>query len=139
MKFILDTNVLVAALIWGGKPYDLLKLSTQTPNEAWTSSLLLAELHRALGYAKLKPYLDSRHLNRQQIFDQVILVVHTAIDTPLKARVCRDPDDDIVLACALSAQVDYIVSGDKDLLVLKTFENIPILTASQALEVLLTV
>lgn len=136
MKFILDTNVLVAALIWGGKPYDIFKLSTQTPNETWTSPLLLEELHRALGYAKLKPYLDSRHLNRQQIFNQITLVVHIAIDMPLKVRICRDPDDDIVLACAMSAQVDYIVSGDKDLLVLKVFENIPIVTAAQALEVL---
>lgn len=136
MKFILDTNVLVAALIWGGKPYDLLKLSTQTPNVVWTSPLLLTELHRTLDYAKLKPYLDVRHLNRQQLFDQLILVVHTVIDTALKTRVCRDPDDDIVLACTLSAKADFIVSGDKDLLVLKEFEGMPILTVAQALAIL---
>lgn len=139
MKFILDTNVLVAALIWGGKPYDVLKLSTQLPNEVCTSPLLLTELHRALGYAKLKPYLEARQLNRQQLFNQLILIVHTATDTPLKTRICRDPDDDIVLACAISAKADYIVSGDKDLLVLKAFEGIPIVTAAQALEVLQTV
>lgn len=136
MKFILDTNVLVAALIWGGKPYDLLKLSTQTPNAVWTSPLLLTELHRTLDYAKLKPCLDVRHLNRQQLFDQLILVVHTVIDTALKTRVCRDPDDDIVLACDLSAKADFIVSGDKDLLVLKEFEGMPILTVAQALAIL---
>ena len=136
MKFVLDTNVLVAALIWGGKPYDLLKLCTQTPNEAWTTPLLLTELRRTLGYAKLKPYLDARHLNQQQLFDQIVLILHTDIDTPLKTRVCRDPDDDIVLACALSAKADYIVSGDKDLLVLNAFQDIPILTAAQALGVM---
>lgn len=98
--------------------------------------MLLTELHRALGYIKLKPYLDARQLNRQQLFNQLILLVHTAIDRPLKTRVCRDPDDDIVLACAMSAKADYIVSGDKDLLVLKAFRGIPIVTAAQALEVL---
>lgn len=46
----------------------------------------------------------------------------------------RDPDDDHVLACALAAHADLIVSGDADLLVLKTFQNIPILTPTAALE-----
>lgn len=48
--------------------------------------------------------------------------------------VCRDPDDDAVLACAKAAQVDWIVSGDQDLLVLQRFEGIPIVTAAHALE-----
>ena len=46
----------------------------------------------------------------------------------------RDPDDVHVLACALAAGVDAIVSGDDDLISMKVFEGIPILTARQALE-----
>ena len=136
MKFVLDTNVLIAALIWGGKPYDILKLCTQTPHEVWTSPLLLAELHRTLGYTKLKPYLDARRLTQQQLFDQLVLILHPSMDIPLKSRVCRDPDDDVVLACAVSARADYIVSGDKDLLVLNEFEGTPILSVAQTLELL---
>jgi uncharacterized protein len=135
LKLVLDTNVLIAAFIWGGKPYDLLKLSTQPPNEVWTSPLLLEEFHRTLQYAKLQPYLEARLLNREILYDQFALAVNTVNDVSLKNPVCRDPDDDIVLACALSANADYIISGDKDLLVLKTFEDIPILTTAQALEV----
>jgi uncharacterized protein len=48
--------------------------------------------------------------------------------------VCRDPDDDAVLACAKAAQVDLIVSGDEDLLVLQQFEGIAVVTAAQALD-----
>ncbi|MHB1199755.1 MAG: putative toxin-antitoxin system toxin component, PIN family [Polaromonas sp.] len=48
--------------------------------------------------------------------------------------ICRDPDDDAVLACAKVAQANLIVSGDQDLLVLQAFEGIPIVTAAQALE-----
>jgi uncharacterized protein len=59
--------------------------------------------------------------------------VELVIAPPLPNPVCRDPDDDDVLACALAAQVDVIVSGDKDLLVLGSFEGIPIVTAEQAL------
>ena len=101
MKFVLDTNVLIAALIWGGKPY-----------------------------------LDARRLTQQQLFDQLVLILHPSMDIPLKSRVCRDPDDDVVLACAVSARADYIVSGDKDLLVLNEFEGTPILSVAQTLELL---
>ena len=52
------------------------------------------------------------------------------IDVP---RIVRDPDDDHVLACALAAKADLIVSGDKDLLDLNTFQNIHILTPADAL------
>lgn len=53
---------------------------------------------------------------------------------PLPAPVCRDPDDDEVLALALAAQVDLIVSGDDDLLALQVFEGIPIPSPAQALQ-----
>lgn len=59
--------------------------------------------------------------------------------TPLAKPVCRDPDDDDVLALALAAQADLFVSGDKDLLMLGQFEGTPILTARQALEQLAAV
>ena len=52
---------------------------------------------------------------------------------PVAQPVCRDPDDDEVLALALLAQAQAIVSGDNDLLVLQRFEGIAIITAAQAL------
>lgn len=48
-------------------------------------------------------------------------------------RVVRDPDDDHVLACALTARADLIVTGDNDLLDLHAYQNIPIITAAEAL------
>ena len=53
---------------------------------------------------------------------------------PLSAPVCRDPDDDHVLACALAARATLIVSGDKDLLDLHPYQGIPILPAATALQ-----
>lgn len=52
--------------------------------------------------------------------------------TPLTQPVCRDPDDDEVLACAFTARANFIVSGDADLLMLKAYEGIDILNAAQA-------
>lgn len=52
---------------------------------------------------------------------------------PLSGPASRDPDDDHVLACALAAQAKLIVTRDLDLLDLKTFQDIPILAAADAL------
>lgn len=53
---------------------------------------------------------------------------------PIFPTILRDPDDDHVLACALTAGADLIVSGDKHLLELKSYQNIPILTAAEAVK-----
>ncbi len=61
-------------------------------------------------------------------------MVYLQTSPALASPVSRDPDDDAVLACALAAKADLIVSGDQDLLVLQAFEGIPIVTIAQALE-----
>ena len=63
------------------------------------------------------------HIATAQVIDVV----------PLPEPVCRDPDDDVVLALALAASADLIVSGDNDLLVLEQFEGVPIVNTAQAL------
>lgn len=55
---------------------------------------------------------------------------------PLAMPVSRDPDDDQVLACAVAAHVDYIVSGDQDLLGIKRYQDIDIVTPAQALQLI---
>jgi len=54
----------------------------------------------------------------------------------LDKRICRDPDDDLVLATALASRADFIVTGDDDLFVLKIFRGIRILSPRQVLEIL---
>ena len=57
------------------------------------------------------------------------------IDVHSPVRCCRDPHDDKYLACAADGDADYIVSGDRDLLDLKRFIGIPIVTARQFLTI----
>lgn len=126
---------MVSALVWGGKPYALLKAATQSPQEVWSSPELLAELRNTLAYPKLQADLQARGLDAQALFDQVALIVHVQNSPPLARRVCIDPDDDAVLACAKAARADWVVSGDKKhLLPLGRFEGIPIVTVAQALD-----
>jgi uncharacterized protein len=134
VKLLLDTNVLVSALIWSGNPYALLKLGSAPPNQIYSSPELLDELRNTLAYPRLEAQIHKRGLNAKDLHDRIALIVHIQNSPALLVAVCRDPDDDAVLACAKSAQVDLIVSGDQDLLVLQQFEGIAIVTAAQALE-----
>ena len=78
--------------------------------------------------------LARSNTSRAQTLAQVRQLAEV-IDPPALAKpVCRDPDDDAVLALTIAAQADLIVSGDHDLLSLTRFEGIPILTPAQALE-----
>ena len=131
---MIDTNIWVSGLIWGGKPRQIIELASASPHEIHSCTALLDELRHTLSYPRLQPYLLARRLNTQVLCDQIALLVHMRMPAPLKQSVCRDPDDDVLLACALASQADYIVSGDQDLLVLKSFEAITILSAEQALQ-----
>jgi putative PIN family toxin of toxin-antitoxin system len=134
MRAVIDTNVLLSGLLWRGAPHLLLE---QVRNGAVTlisSPALLAELALVLGRTKFDAILAQSNTSRTQALAQVRQLAEVIDAPPLAQPVCRDPDDDAVLACALAAQADLIVSGDQDLLVLQAFEGIQIVTAAQALE-----
>lgn len=125
MRVLLDTNVLIAALITHGACSDLFDHCIRQ-HEIVTSQFILNELEVHLR-RKFK-FIDSDLRDVMDILNTAAKVTETL---PLKTPVCRDPDDDMILATALSGDVDCIVSGDKDLTELKTFENIPILKPSE--------
>lgn len=133
MRAVFDTNVLLSAMLWGGSPHALLE---QVRNGAVTlisSPALLTELSTVLARPKFDEILLRSKTSSAQILAQM-RVLAEVIDPPSLAQpVCRDPDDDAVLALAMAAQADLIVSGDDDLLSLGNFEGIPILSSAQAL------
>ena len=99
-----------------------------------SSPALLAELTDVIGRAKFDAILGRAKTTRERALAEVRQLAEVIEPPPLPAPVCRDPDDDEVLALALAAQVDLIVSGDDDLLVLQVFQSVPIVTAAQALQ-----
>ena len=132
MRVVLDTNILVSALIWQGAPRQLLQRGVEAGVRFHTSPVLLKELRDTLHGTKLVQIQKKRMLDPAALYAAISSVL-VCIDAPPLARpVCRDPDDDQVLACALAANADLIVSCDKDLLVLALHGNIPIMNVSQA-------
>lgn len=100
-----------------------------------TSITLLAELAEIIGRGKFVQLILRAGLSAVALVEDyqrlAVALVESAL---LTAPVSRDPDDDHVLAAALGAEAQLIVSGDKDLLVLGVFQGIPILTAAQTLD-----
>jgi uncharacterized protein len=74
--------------------------------------------------------------SREQLLAEVRQLAEVIEPVPLPQPVSRDPDDDHALALAIAARVDLIVSGDRDLLSLKTFRSIPIVTPAEAVRIL---
>ena len=98
-----------------------------------SSPALLAELVDVIGRAKFDAILIRTNTSRERSLAEVRRLAEIIEPPPLPRPVCRDPDDDKVLALALAAKVAFIVSGDKDLLSLSSFEGVRIVTPADAI------
>ena len=135
MRFVLDTNLLVSAVIAAGLPRRLVDGAKAGEFEFCTSEGLLAELLDVLSRSKFAARLSQAGLTPQGIVDDLrrIAVVVSPADTP--RVVPTDPDHDHVIAAALAGAADLIASGDKrDLLPMGSFNGIAIVTAREAVK-----
>ena len=134
MRLVLDTNIVIAALLWHGPPRQLLnQIIDRSDIELYSSSLLLSELSEVLSRPRFAQRINVAGLTVKALLADYADLVANVVPIPLSERVSRDPDDDEVLACAISANADAIISGDQDLITLKIFQGIPILTVTQML------
>ncbi len=134
MRAVIDTNVLLSGLLWRGTPHLLLEQVRNGTVALVSSPVLLAELAEVIGRTKFDAILTRSNTSRMQALAQVRQLAEVIDAPPLAQPVCRDPDDDAVLALAIAAQADMVISGDDDLLALASFEGIPIFTPAQALQ-----
>jgi uncharacterized protein len=125
MRVVLDTNVLIAAFVARGVCSEIL-VHCIVHHAVISSEAILGELQEHLvGKFKCTP----------QQADEAVKLLRSRLaivaPTPLPHPVCRDSDDDMVLATAVAASADCIVTGDKDLLVIQRYANISILSPSE--------
>ena len=133
MRLVLDTNTVVSGLFWGGLPGQLLDAARAGKVELYTSPALLGELARVLRRRKFSTRVERLSASVDELIEgygELAQFVRPAAISPV---VLADPEDDHVLACALAAKADFIVSGDSHLLSLKTYQGIAIVGAVEAL------
>ena len=125
MRLVLDTNVLVSALHFGGRPRRLLEAVLSGRHQLIGGNAILVELEAVLvdtcGWER-----GRAGAARSEVESVSDIVTPVAIP-----HVCRDPDDDEILAIAIAGNADALVTGDGDLLALRRYEGIPIVTVAE--------
>lgn len=133
MRVVLDTNIVVSAMIWGGLLRRLLDLARDEQVTLFTSSALLDELAEVLSRDKFNIMLTSHDITPAFLMQRYGLLT-TLVKPQAIERTVRDADDDAVIATAVAAQADIIVTGDNDLLVLNPYEAIQILSPADTMQ-----
>jgi putative PIN family toxin of toxin-antitoxin system len=129
MKIVLDTNVLASGIFWGGTPQKIIEHWGQGHIQVLASELVLDEYLRTIQKLSLK-------LKRPDLFSSWALILPTKISlvsVKKTFKLCRDPKDDMFIGCAVSGRAKYIVSGDRDLLVLEQAMGVKIVTPNHFL------
>jgi uncharacterized protein len=130
MKVVLDTNVLISALIKSGKPRDLF-LKLVKDKQLVLSRVIIDEFLDVIEDPKVAKYV-----NRQDVTVFLNVLGNAAKIVRVKSKfkvVKEDPDDDIIVRTAYDGEADFIVSGDRHLLALKEFKRIKIVTIDEML------
>ena len=131
IRVVLDTNVLIPVLLFKGEMSRIVGLWQKGKIVPVISKETFGELRTVLEYPKFS-------LSRGEIeslIEHEILPFFEVVNVSKHVKgVCRDPEDDKFISCALSANADYIVTGDKDLYDLRKYPSIKIIHASDLIK-----
>ena len=131
IRIVVDTNLLVSSILSPhGRPAVILKLFLEGRFPLVISNDILDEAQRVFKYPKLVKLMKKRGVSPQYIDDFLDKLSRVAIITPGKLSIEEiqdDPDDNMVLACAVEGEADVIISGDHHLTDLKTYRGITII------------
>lgn len=134
MRLVLDTNIAISGLLWGGAPGRLIDAAVAGRIQLTSSTPLLAELLGVLLRPKFADQIALGGIAVGDLVDGYAALVHHVTPAPIPLTIRSDPADDQVLATAVAGGADLIVSGDAHLLDLANFRNIPIVTAAGAVK-----
>ncbi len=135
MRLVLDTNVLVSALLWNGSPRRLMNSHRLGHLDFFTSSPIISELVDVLTRPKLARKIAESGLTVSQLIHLYTDVAEFVHPFPL-INIAPDPDDDVILGTALAAQATLLVTGDHPLLSVGHYREVQIVTVQQALQAL---
>jgi putative PIN family toxin of toxin-antitoxin system len=130
VRVVLDTNIVVSGIVWSGPPFRVLEAARTGAINLATSPALAAELRDVLGRAKFARAVAAGGKSTDELADEYEQNCTVVDPPPLPSPVSADPDDDAVLACAVAAGAAAIVTSDRHLLALGSYQGIPVLTAA---------
>lgn len=125
-RVVIDTNIFISAVIFGGNPVKILELVSKQKIKLLVSRDVCAEI-----IVKIKNFPISEVLFSNLKF--ILEYQTTKIEPKREVTVCRDPKDNMFLSLALAGKADFLITGDKDLLVIKKFHGTKIVTPKEFL------
>ena len=136
LRLVLDTNIVVAGLLWNGPPRRLIEWAIEGEAvELFSSPVLLDELAHTLGYSKFAVRIESSGTSIVALVAQYTALVSLVMPASVPRVVAGDADDDHVIAAAVAARAELIVSGDlKHLLPIGSHWGIAIVTAREVVD-----
>lgn len=132
MRLVLDTNVVASALLWGGRPAQVLRLRYERRVRLFTSMQLLTELAEILGRPKFERKISASQLSIDQLLERYAALTDVVRPDDV-GRIAPDPDDDVLIGTALAARADVIVTGDQGLLTVRAFRGVRLQTVADVL------
>jgi putative PIN family toxin of toxin-antitoxin system len=130
IKAVLDTNVIISGIVFGGKPRQVLESAFRGSTQIYISEPIINELKGVLQRPRF--YLTSEII---EIIISELIAIAEWVEPKEHINVIKsDPDDNIFLECALSSESEYIVSGDDHLLELNKWKGINIITPDKYIE-----
>ena len=129
MRIVIDTNVLISGVFFGGFPRKILSSVVAGKMIACATSEIINEYE-----AIVQEMIDRRQGHISKNILTPLITAMEIIEPITRVDICRDPDDNKFLGCAKDSHSLYIVSSDKNLLVIEKYENIQIITAKEFCE-----
>jgi len=127
LKIVIDTNVLMSGIFFGGPPHEILELWWDGQIELLISDAIFEEYQRVgLVLAKKYPGIDISSF--LYLIQRRAILINTLVEI---CNICTDSDDDKFLECAVNAKCNMIVSGDKHLLAVSGFQGIQVLSPKE--------
>ncbi len=133
MRVVADTNIVVSGLLWSGPSRSVLDAARAGTIKLFTSAVLLSELEEVLSRKKLANRIAAVGLTPRGLTLGYAALASLTKPQHIQPVVLNDPDDDFVVACALTAKAEVIVSGDSHLRKLREYKGIEILSATELL------
>lgn len=132
LRVTADTNIYISALQFGGQPLRLLELARDEKIVLTTSPVILREIAEVLR-DKFKRSDD----DIEQAMQHLSRIAETVIPSQRINAVTNDPDDNAIIECAVAAEANFIVSGDRHLLSLAQYGGIQIMKVADFLEAII--
>jgi putative PIN family toxin of toxin-antitoxin system len=130
MRIVIDSNVFVSSFFWGGHPREVFERIINGLDELYITDEIIEEILSVMNSGKFDT-------NNNEIEDYIKIIKKYSeriISSSVPESISRDKDDNKILQCGLDGNVDFIVTGDKDLLVLREYKTIKIINPKDYLE-----